>query len=442
MKILFSLLICNLIEVFAINPHPSHFKIIPLNFYTPDNRNDKYFKDSNFYGVRLGWIASYPPSESIIINSSSSCLNIRWQNTGIFNIHKNEWGTELWKYAFSDLALPIGKTIIQIRDWIYQINIPSFGRNNGNDDTTLFVGDPNIGPKSKWALGSADIVIKSKLLEYTDQVSMVVWLGDIFYHDNPAIITKEWPSLTENRNGHILGVPNYYRIAIPGNHDYSSNTACHSCKWYIQRDNMLCTNNNDVSAAWIPYVFLSDGLKSFNNELSNIYHRGCRVPYEFTFQVKVLGRTGYLTIDNTWAPSEVKIDWTTLSDKLNNYIDTIILIGHWDYINSGAKSGVSDWISYLYKYFQNKKIIGVQGHTHVNNIQHVNKYDHNNHRNINYQLITAGGNGFRGSGCNCKDTCYNCDCCCPSLYKNNNWIIGGWKDNQLCGKKMLSYIKN
>ena len=51
MKILFSLLICNLIEVFAINPHPSHFKIIPLNFYTPDNRNDKYFKDSNFYGI-------------------------------------------------------------------------------------------------------------------------------------------------------------------------------------------------------------------------------------------------------------------------------------------------------------------------------------------------------------------------------------------------------
>ena len=29
-----------------------------------------------------------------------------------------------------------------------------------------------------------------------------------------------------------------------------------------------------------------------------------------------------------------------------------------------------------------------------------------------------------------------------ALYKNNNWIIGGWKDNQLCGKKMLSYIKN
>lgn len=417
----------------CLSSDPSHFRLLPLNFYTPDNRNDKYFSNSNYYGVRIAWIASKPPSDTISISNNNDCIKLNWETKGLFNVHKNHWGTKLWDYAFIDTALPVGYHTITIDKWIYNVYIPRFGSRVNNDDTTFIIGDPNIGASSRWALGKADTVIKSKFLEYNNKSTLVVWLGDIFYHDTPNIITEEWPKLTEIQHNNVIkGVTNFLHIGIIGNHDYSSSTACHSCKWINNKNGLSCTNNNEVSAIWIPYFFATDAIKSFHNKLDQIYHRSCRVPYEYTLQVNVLGRTGYISIDNAWHPHEMNINWIELSNKINNYIDTILIMGHWDYINSGAYSGISDWISFLYKFFASKKIYGVQGHTHINTIQTINKYDHHNNNNINYQLITAGGNGFRGSGCDCKGNCFNCHCCCPTLYKNNNWIIGGWNNNNFC----------
>lgn len=429
-KILFSGLLFKL--VLSLEQHASHFRIIPLNFYTLDNRNDKYFSDPNYYGVRIGWIASNPPSENIIINDNEKSTHLNWKIKGSFNPHKYQWGNNLWNYAFIDTKLLVGKNTINIGPWTYHINIPRYGSRTNYDDTTLIIGDANIAPSSRYALGNADIVIKNSLLKLQDKVSLVVWLGDVFYHDTPNSITTEFPKLTNINNNNIYGVPNFLHIGIQGNHDYSSNTACHGCVWNINRDGLTCSNNNQVSGSWLQYFFITDGLKSFNNGLSEIYHKGCRVPYEYSLQIKVLGRTGYIILDNAWKPEEVNIDWSSVSNKLNSHIDNLLVLGHWDYINSGAKSGVSDWISYIYKYFSNKKIQGVQGHTHINNKRIINKFEHHYGKNINYELITAGGNGFRGSGCDCRGNCYNCHCCCPTLYNFSNWIIGGWNNGEFC----------
>lgn len=421
------LLLFNLIyTIKAINPEPSHFRIIPLNFYTFDNRNDQYFRNQDYYGVRIGWIASIPPSNTIIINDNNHCFNLNWQTKGLFNPHKNQWGNNLWDYSFSDIGLYIGTNIITIGPWSYNVKIPRYGQRITEDDTTLFIGDPNIGPSSQYSLGNADDVIKSIIMKQQNKTSLIIWLGDIFYHDNADSIFKEWPKLTIINKNNILGVPTYLHIGILGNHDYSSDTGCDNCHWNIRKDNLLCVNNNKISGSWLQYFFMTDSFKSFHQGLSDIYHRGCRVPYEYSIQIIVIGRTAYITIDNTWHPNEVNIDWNSVNNKINNHVDTIIIIGHWDYINLGAKSSVSDWITYLYKFFK-KEIIGVQGHTHVNNIKTVVK-----NNNLKYKLITVGGNGFRGAGCNCNGNCYNCHCCCPTLYKNNNWIIGGWNKDQLC----------
>jgi hypothetical protein len=409
----------------SINVHPSHFRIVPLSFYTPNNRNEQYFKDDNYYGVRIAWIASKPPSDSIVINDSKQCITLSWKVRGGFNPHKNDWGNGLWDYAFVDTALHIEHNLIKIGEWSYNIKVPRFGKKENDDDTTLFIGDANIGSSSRFALGGADAVIKSSLLKQQNKTTMVVWLGDVFYHDKPNSITSEWPRLTDVSNNIINGVPTFLHIGLIGNHDYSSNTACHNCNWNIRRNGLSCINDNKVSGSWVQYFFTSDGIKSFHDGLSENYHRGCRVPYEYTIQNFVLGRTGYITVDNAWHPNDVNINWSDLSNKLNNYVDNIIVIGHWDYSNSGGKSGVSDWIHKIEQYFRNKKITGVQGHTHINSIRNGNG---------NFKLITAGGNGFRGSGCDCKGNCYNCHCCCPTLYKNNNWIIGGWNKGEFCNQ--------
>ena len=186
---------------------------------------------------------------------------------------------------------------------------------------------------------------------------------------------------------------------------------------------MMCSNDMDASSSWIPYFFFTDGMKSFHDGLSDKYHRSCRVPYEYTTQVHVLGRNGYISVDNVWRPEEVHLNWQDIANSLNNHVDKILIIGHWDCYNDGGKSIIKDWIKYLSPYFKSKEIIGIQGHTHINKIENYN----------NIKLITAGGNGFRGSGCNCNGGCNGCHCCCPTLYKNNKWIIGGWSDDKLCG---------
>lgn len=422
------------LNYFTINlaTDPSHFRIVPLNFYTPDNRNDQYFKDSNYYGVRLAWIASEPPSNDISINNDLGYNKLNWHTKGKFNVHKNQWGNNLWDYSFIDTSLYVGKNLITIDKWTYTINIPHFGIKTSNDDTTLFIGDVNIAKAGQFALGEADKVIKNIVLEYQNISPLIVWVGDIFYHDTSNIITEEWPKLINNNNNNINGITNYLHIGILGNHDYISHTACHDCNWHINRNGLSCANSNEPSGSWVQYFFATDALKSFHNDLSSVYHRGCRVPYEYSFQIIVLGRTGYITIDNTWAPNEVNINWNDVKNKLNNYIDTIFIIGHWDMIHAGSKSGVTDWILYLYKYFDNKQIHGIQGHTHINKYEHINRYSHRYQKNIDYKLITTGGNGFKGSGCNCKNNCFYCHCCCPTLYKNNTWVIGGWDNNNLC----------
>ena len=425
------LLLLNLILVDLFKSEPSHFRITPLSFYTPDNRNDKYFTD-NKYGVRLSWIGSPPPSENIIINNN---INLKWEKKGLFNVHKNKWGDKLWDYSFVDTSLSSGQQKIMINNLIYNVNIPYFGKKVVEDDTTIFIGDPNIDPPSRWSLGNADKVIKSKIYEYQNKARLIVWAGDIFYHDDPAIINSKWPQLTSINNNIVSGVPTFLHVSLLGNHDYSSTTACNNCHWTINKNGLSCSNNNEASAIWVQYFFATDGLKSFDNQLSNIYHRGCRVPYEYTTQIFVFGRTGYIIIDNTWKPEELNVKWNDINNKLNNHVDTILIIGHWDYTNDGGSSVVKNWISYLSKYFNNKKIIGVQGHTHTNIISY------HNYNNINYQLVTVGGNGFKGSGCDCRDNCFNCHCCCPTLYQNNNWIIGGWNNNQFCNslKYKLSF---
>ena len=243
MNFLLVLKSCLFYNVIAFNPDPSHFRIIPLSFYTPDNRNDQYFKNPNYYGVRIAWIASKPPSETIIINNNDACIHLNWQVKGLFNAHKNNWDNILWDYSFVDTALLVGKHSLVIDKWTYNINIPRFGSKLLDDDTTFFIGDANIGGSTRWALGDADTVIKSKLLAYENISSLIVWLGDIFYHDSPNIITKEWPKLTSVNNGIVKGVPNYLHLSVLGNHDYTSSTACHSCKWYIKRDGLSCSSN-------------------------------------------------------------------------------------------------------------------------------------------------------------------------------------------------------
>lgn len=428
-----TILFFNLINIILSLPaHPSHFRIIPLNFYTPDNRNDKYFDNINYYGIRIAWIASNPPSDHITITDKDKSSYLKWDKQGSFNPHKDQWGSNLWSYNFIDSKLLVGKNTINIGPWTYNVNIPKYGIKDNIDDSALIIGDANISPSSRFSLGSADSIIKNSLLNLENKISLVIWLGDVFYHDTPNSILTEFPKLTVESNGIIKGAPSYLTVGIQGNHDYSSNTACHNCNWNINKNGLTCSNNNQASGSWLNYFFVIDGLKSFNNGLSDIYHRSCRVPFEYTLQIKVLGRTGYIIIDNVWAVHEVNINWSDISNKINNYIDTLLILGHWDYTNSGSKSGVSEWVSYLYKYFDNKKIYGVQGHTHINTIRTINKYEHNYGKNINYQIITAGGNGFRGSGCDCRGNCYNCHCCCPTLYNNGNWVIGGWNHGEFC----------
>jgi hypothetical protein len=415
-----------LVLTHGLSQDPSHFKIIPLNFFTIDSRNDIFFNDSNYYGVRIAWIASDPPSNNIVINNSKECIIKQWNNTGYFNPHKNKWSSQSWKYSFADLRLFSGQTNITIGTWTYMVNIPKFGVHN-YDDTTILIGDPNLGDASRYALGSADIVIKTVLKRSMLKANLVLWLGDIFYHDNENSITREFPKLTEVHNNVVIGIPSYLQVGIQGNHDYSSNTGCHECNWYIKKDNLSCTSNLDVSASWVNYLFVSDGIKSFHDGLSENYHRGCKVPYEYTLQIKVLARTGYIIIDNTWNYNDIKINWSDVYNKLNNHIDTLLVCGHWDLYGYGATSVVRDWIKYLSGYFPNKKIFGIQGHTHENSY-HITSN--------NNKLITIGGNGFKGSGCDCTHGCFGCHCCCPSLFANDSFILGGWDSDKLCSPNL------
>jgi hypothetical protein len=408
------------VKIYGLNIHPSHFRIIPLNFYTTDNRNDIFFEDLNYYGVRIGWIGSHPPDNNIIVNNDINCINLKWEKSGMFNPHKNKWDNLQWEYSFIDTKLYTGYNKINIGQYTYNVNIPKVGFGN---DATLIIGDPNIAQISSYALGNADIVIKNTLLNLENKASFVIWLGDIFYHDGPESITTELPKLINNNNNVISGFTSYLHVGIQGNHDYSSNTACHNCNWNINKNGLLCVNNNEVSGSWVNYLMISDGLKSFDNELSNIYHRGCRVPYEYTLQIKVIGKTGFIIIDNTWHYNEININWNAVSSKLNQYTDTILILGHWDMIHSGSKASITEWVNFLKQFFNNKRIYGVQGHTHINKISD--------------NIVTVGGNGFRGSGCDCSHTCMGCHCCCPTLYNNSNFILGGWDIMQLCSPHIL-----
>lgn len=419
------LIFCSIIlKIYGLAPHPSHFRLVPLNFYTPDNRNDKYFDDNNYYGIRIGWVGSKPPVNSITIDNANNCISLQWANSGLFNPHKPDWDNKIWEYSFIDTKILSGINTITVGQWKYTINVPKYGE---GADGMIIIGDPNIGPISRYSLGNADYVIKNTLLNLENQVPLVVWLGDIFYHDSPDSIITEIPKLININNGAVSGFNTYLHVGTQGNHDYSSNTACHNCIWNINKYNMLCVEDSRVSGSWVNYIMLSDGLKSFHDGLSEIYHRGCRVPFEYTLQVKVIGRTCLLLIDNAWHYDEVHINWNELFNKVKSYVDTLIVAGHWDMKHAGSKSSVNDWVTFLKRYFS-KNIFGVQGHTHINKISNIQD-------NV---IVTAGGNGFRGSGCDCSHTCIGCHCCCPTLYNNGKFIIGGWNNNELCAAKTIN----
>lgn len=438
-KYIYSLILFRILKFSkSLDPNPSHFRIVPLSFYTPDKRNDKYFDYENKkYGIRVAWVGSIPPSNIINISNDNSFYIYSWNIQNKFNIHKNEWGRNLWDYSFIDLSLTSGKYKVSIKPWTYSIRIPRFGSNEFNSDANIFIGDPNIASKSQWALGEADKVIKSILFKNSDSISSVFWVGDIFYHDSADIINYEWNKLLTNNNNHISGVTNYLHVALNGNHDYSSVSACHNCIWNIKKDNLDCTSNDQISGIWLQYFFVTDALQSFHQRLSEKYHRSCRVPYEYTFQVLIFGRNGYFIIDNTWSPKQVNINWYDIKERLRLYIDNIFVVGHWDSIHAGSTSSVKDWIHYIHKYFYEKTIIGIQGHTHINNIQDINYFNTFSNKYLSYKLLTVGGNGFKGSGCNCKNSCINCHCCCPTVYSNNKWYIGGWDNDKACNNLKL-----
>lgn len=400
-----------------------HFRAVPLSYYTPDGRNDKYFT-TNSYGIRVAWIGSMPPAENFTVAGQT----YQWNKKGTIDCKKgNGWPTDL-PFAFTDLSVPFGQQTVTVTgsssddDYKYNLIVPSVGV---SDTDMLFIGDVQT-QEGGWGLsGAADVLVE--VLGNSKSTSLIVFPGDIFYNNSPYIKDVAWSATPPQ--GLARGtrpITDFLVVAVPGNHDYDA-LGCGPCNFSQPRGSLKCTASpSTANAMWVPVFFATDAMKSFNDGLSEAGQPACAVPIEYTLQIYVIGTTCLVLADNVWKPEDsdaaVGGDWSKVASRLPSSVTTVIVSTHWDGRGAGAISDTLDWTNYLKGKFPGKKVFGDANHTHTNTVLSGDP-----------GIVKSGGNGFRGAGCGCQGTCQGCDCCCPSMWtKDGQWIPGGWRQGQLC----------
>lgn len=406
----------------------SNFRIVPLSFYTPDGRNDQYFTDSS-YGVRVAWIGrTSPPGETFTVGGRT----YSWAQRGTVDTKKgNDWPSAL-SYVFTDIGAPPGpQTIVVGTDSKYTYNVLIPSAVHSADSDILFIGDVQTQGGNFGLTGVSDVIVD--VLSKAKDTSLVVFPGDIFYHNTAYIMDTAWSSSSEGLMRGSRPITDFLVVAVPGNHDYDA-LGCGECNFrQQQKGSLLCTTAlSRANALWVPIFFVTDAMKSFNDGLADVGESSCAVPIQYTLQIYVIGSTCLILVDNVWHPSEsdqaVGGDWTKVANRLPPSVTTILVSSHWDGVAMGAVSDTLEWGEYLKSKFPGRRVICNTNHTHTNTVLSGDP-----------GVAKSGGNGFHGAGCSCTGACRGCACCCPSMWtKDQQWIQGGWSSGQLCSQLLSS----
>ena len=412
------------------NARPAHFRMSPLSVWTPDNRNAQYFKNGK-YGVRFSWIsigttAPVAPSAGVCVDGAT----YKWE------IHNAEYDTQgkaegAWEPArFSTMraSLDPGRHSVTVGGFEYTCTVPGCAR-----DTTLsgamFVGDVNTNGVPGYE--GTETVLRSFLTHYSEKVSIVFFVGDIFYRNDP-FIQSVWQDWTDDD-----GILDRLVMAVPGNHDYDAG-GCNGCQFCKDGVCGCSCSTPEATAAWVPYFFASDGVLPFHTHVTRATAKcpgqrgGCRVPLEHTLQFVALGDSVIVTVDNTYSVSEISEalglnGWTSAAKALRDKgFKNIVLAGHWDGLNLGSESMMQDVLATLGKPFTDAglRVSANLNHTHTNTA--VSGPDGGK--------VWTAGNGYcnAGCGCACGSPCSGCECCCPSLLHSGQWLLGGWSKDRAC----------
>jgi hypothetical protein len=377
---------------------------VPLSYYTPDGRNDALFGPGT-YGVRIAWLGSTPPASNFTIGGKS----YSWSQQGTYDAQK--MFPRDFRYSYTNVAMPTGQQTVVVGSFQYHLLIPHAGTKTDTD--VMFVGDINLNDGGSGMTGAQAAYTKI-LSKTTDAVSLMLFPGDVFYHDDD-FIAQMWAGPLSDASRPIT---NYLVAAVPGNHDYEVN-GCggDDCKWTREG---ACGAIPVANAMWLALFFATDAMKSFEG-LQHDGKPGCKVPMEYSLQIYVVGRTCIVMGDNVWLASaaEGALDWSSVNARIAPVVDTVIICTHWNGINLGAASTTMDWTNALAKHFPGKRVFADTNHTHQNSVTSKTP--------ASLGQAMSGGNGFGGG------PCLGNAACCPSIWrKDQTWVVGGYGAGEVC----------